>query len=225
MKRRDLIKNSLITSIGLMALGTTASANELMCKPGFTPRQPEGPFYPEDDQLDTDADLIHVNGSRLQALGEVIIVQGVVTDQNCKPVKGALVEIWQACVTGKYNHAADPNPAAVDPNFQYWGKSVTDEQGRYKFRTILPGAYPADENWVRPPHIHFKISRLGYKELITQMYFAGQALNDQDLILQDLSHADQEKVIVELKSETGLPHPVGNFDIQIRKLTKNQKEI
>lgn len=220
MKRRDLIKNSLITSVGLMALSRTAAANELMCKPGLTPRQTEGPFYPVEDQLDTDADLIRLEGSSLFALGEVIIVQGQVTDQNCKPVQGVLVEIWQACASGKYNHPSDPNTAPIDPNFQYWGKSVTDEQGHYKFRTILPGAYPADTDWMRPPHIHFKISRVGYKELITQMYFAGQELNGQDLILQDLSQDEQEKVVVPLRTEAGQAHPVGNFNIQIRKLTK-----
>ena len=150
----------------------------------------------------------------------MIIVKGQVTDQNCNPVKGVLVEIWQACASGKYNHPSDPNTAPIDPNFQYWGKSVTDDQGRYKFRTILPGAYPADTDWMRPPHIHFKISRVGYKELITQMYFAGQELNGQDLILQDLSQDEQEKVIVPLKNEAGQAHPVGEFNIQIRKLIK-----
>ena len=220
MNRRDLIKNSLITSIGLMALSRTAAANELVCKPGLTPRQTEGPFYPVEDQLDTDADLIRLEGSSQLALGEVIIVQGQVTDQNCNPVKGVLVEIWQACASGKYNHPSDPNTAPIDPNFQYWGKSVTDEQGRYRFRTIFPGAYPADTDWIRPPHIHFKISRLGYKELITQMYFAGQELNGKDLILQDLSHEEQEKVVVPLRNIAGQAHPVGDFNIQIRKLTK-----
>lgn len=97
---------------------------------------------------------------------------------------------------------------------------MTDDQGRYRFRTILPGAYPADVGWIRPPHIHFKISRVGYKELITQMYFAGQELNGQDLILQDLDHEEQEKVVVPLRNEIGQAHPVGDFNIQIRKLTK-----
>lgn len=221
MKRRDLIKNSLVTSIGLLALRQTAAANELMCKPGTSPRQPEGPFYPVVDQLDTDADLVRVAGSVLAPLGEVIIIQGQVTDQNCKAVKGALVEIWQACASGKYNHPSDPNTAELDPNFQYWGKALTDEKGNYRFRTIIPGAYPADVGWIRPPHIHYKISALGYRELITQMYFAGQDLNGQDLILQDLDHEEQKKVIVELKNDLSSPHPVGNFNIQIRKLTKN----
>lgn len=218
MKRRDLIKKSLVTSIGLLALRQTAAANELLCKPETSPRQPEGPFYPVIDQLDTDADLVRVEGSVLAPLGEVVIIHGQVTDQNCKAVKGALVEIWQACASGRYNHPSDPNTAELDPNFQYWGKAVTDDKGNYRFRTIIPGAYPADVGWIRPPHIHFKISGLGYKELITQMYFAGQDLNAQDLILQDLDLAEQEKVIVTLKNDSSSPHPVGNFNIQIRKI-------
>lgn len=220
MKRRDLIKNGLISSLGLVALARSAVASEMLCNPGLTPQQAKGPFYPLVDQIDTDADLVLVEGRSQMALGEVVIIQGQVTDQNCQPVKGVLVEIWQACTSGKYNHPSDPNTAAIDPNFQYWGKAVTDGQGKYRFRTIIPGAYPADVGWVRPPHIHFKISRLGYKELITQMYFAGQDLNSQDLILQDLSDEEQKKVVVKLNTMNDQPHPVGDFNIQIRKLTK-----
>jgi protocatechuate 3,4-dioxygenase, beta subunit len=218
MKRRELIRNSLITSLSLIALPKAATASELVCKPGLTPKQAKGPFYPVDPQLDTDADLVQLLGSQAPAKGEVVIIEGVVTNQLCQPVNAALVEIWQACATGKYNHPSDPNTAELDPNFQYWGKAVTDQHGRYRFRTIVPGAYPAADGWIRPPHIHFKISRLGYQELITQMYFAGQELNNQDLILQDLDHADQEKVIVNLKA--GQDFPVGQFNIQIKKLTK-----
>ncbi len=221
MKRRDLIKSGLISSLGLMAFSKAAAANELMCTPGLTPQQTKGPFYPVVDQIDTDADLVRLEGRSQIALGEVVIIQGHVTDQNCQPVQGVLVEIWQACTTGKYNHPSDPNTASIDPNFQYWGKAVTDSQGKYRFRTIIPGAYPADVGWIRPPHIHFKISRLGYKELITQMYFAGQDLNGQDLILQDLSDEEQKKVVVQLNTVTDQPHPVGDFNIQIRKLTKS----
>lgn len=220
MKRRELIKNGLLSSLSVFALARVAKAEDLMCVKGLTPKQVEGPFYPIVDQVDKDADLIYIKGSAAQAIGEVVIVEGYVTDQNCVPVKNALVEIWQACHTGKYNHQADPNPAELDPNFQYWGKAVTDEKGFYRFRTIIPGAYPADTGWDRPPHIHFKISALRHRELITQMYFAGQDLNAKDLILQDLSAADQAKVVVGFKERADQLHPVGQFNIQIRKLTK-----
>jgi protocatechuate 3,4-dioxygenase, beta subunit len=152
------------------------------------------------------------------AKGQVVIIEGVVTDQHCQPVKSVLVEIWQACHTGKYNHSSDPNPAALDPDFQYWGKAMTNEKGEYRFRTIVPGAYPADQDWVRPPHVHYKISKVGYMELITQMYFADQDLNSKDKILQRLPKSEQEKLIVSFQTVEGVAHPTGQFNIQIERI-------
>lgn len=186
-------------------------------------QQPEGPFYPVKDQADKDNDLVVVKGASGQALGQVIIVQGIVTDQACQPVGGVLVEIWQACASGKYNHPSDPNTAKLDPNFQYWGKAVTDAAGAYRFRTIVPGAYPADRNWIRPSHIHFKVQKLGYHELITQMYFAGAKHNDTDLILKQLPLAEQKRVIVPLQNMNGYPLPVANFNMAISKVVARQK--
>lgn len=217
MQRRDLFKKTFLSAVGLTAISKTALA-AAVCLPGTTPNQMEGPFYPKVMGLNSDTDLITLNGSTAAALGEIVIVEGIVTDQNCNPVPGALVEIWQACASGRYNHSSDPNPAPLDPNFQYWGKAVTDAQGFYRFRTIIPGAYPADVGWDRPPHIHFKIAKVGYVELITQMYFKNEPLNAQDLILQALSKADQDKVIVDFQPVNTQAHPVGTFDIQIRKI-------
>lgn len=217
LNRRNLLRNSLMSTAALLVLPLKVSAAE-QCLLGKTPEQTEGPFYPVTDQVDTDADLLHNGNNPKSAKGKVIIVEGIVTDQSCKPVPNALVEIWQACESGRYNHPSDPNTAPLDPNFQYWGKAVTDNNGQYRFRTIVPGSYPADVGWVRPPHIHFKVSRLGYIELITQMYFSGQSLNDQDQILKRLKKADQTKVIIEFKTQENAPHPVGVFNIQIEKI-------
>jgi protocatechuate 3,4-dioxygenase beta subunit len=216
--RRELLKNGLLSTAALIATPRVLQAQNQACSKLKTPAQVEGPFYPVVDQLDTDADLILVKGSQRVAKGQVVIIQGVVTDQNCQPVKSVLVEIWQACHTGKYDHPSDPNPAPLDPDFQYWGKAVTNEKGEYRFRTIVPGAYQADQNWVRPPHVHFKVSKLGYMELITQMYFAGHSLNSKDLILQRLAKPEQEKLIVQFKNIQGVPHPVGQFNINIEKI-------
>jgi protocatechuate 3,4-dioxygenase, beta subunit len=216
--RRQALKDILSKSLaGVGAIGVMGSSTAWaqLCG-GKTPKQPEGPFYPVKNQQDKDEDLTYVNGNSTSAEGQIIIVSGIVTDQNCKPVAGALVEIWQACKSGKYNHPQDPNTAPLDPNFQYWGKSITKDDGSYQFKTIIPGAYPADRDWIRPPHIHYKVSKLGYIELITQMYFKGEAYNKTDKILQRLNRADQAKVVVELVQ--GDKFPVALFDLILEKV-------
>lgn len=208
--RRDLLQ------IGLTALGSLIVAPVAQGAPlcQVTPDQTEGPFYPVKDQRDKDMDLTSVVGSNGKALGQVIGIEGVVVDQNCRPVQGVLVEIWQACASGKYNHPGDPNPAPLDPHFQYWGKALSDANGFYRFKTVLPGAYQANKTWRRPPHIHFKIQKLGYRELITQLYFEGESLNAKDLILQELSPEQQKNVVVPLVNKGGA-FPIAKFDIGI----------
>ncbi len=209
--RRQALKLRLI-SMGAL-IGAKATGNGLSCQQ-TTPPQTKGPFYPVVDQADKDTDLTTVAGSPTVAAGKIILVTGQVTDLNCRPVPNALVEIWQACSTGKYNHPADTNSAALDPHFQYWGKGVSASNGSYLFKTIIPGAYPADVGWIRPPHIHFKIQCLGYPELITQLYFAGDPLNDKDFILQKLKPAEQSKVVIPLVAGTrGFPE--ARFDITL----------
>lgn len=208
--RRHLLQTGLATLGGLLVASRASAAD--VCR--ITPEQTEGPFYPVRDQADKDADLTNVVGGKNNALGEVITIEGIVKDQDCKPVPGVLVEIWQACASGKYNHPGDPNTAPLDPNFQYWGKALSDANGFYRFKTIKPGAYQATASWKRPPHIHFKIQKLGYRGLITQLYFAGDALNDKDLILKDLSPEDQKSVVAPLVSGKG-PFPTATFDIAI----------
>jgi protocatechuate 3,4-dioxygenase beta subunit len=222
MERRQILKLGISASAAL-GLATIGKASELCI--GKTPSQTEGPFYPITKQKDTDWDLIHVQGRQQKALGEVIIVEGQVLDQNCNPVADALVEIWQACQSGKYNHPNDPNPAPLDPDFQYWGRSLTDSEGKYLFRTILPGAYPADTDWTRPPHIHYKVHKRGYMELTTQLYFAGNPLNSADKILARLPMNEQNKVVqpietraIEIPNEGIKNHQVVTFNIEVERL-------
>ncbi len=220
LSRRDLLKSTL-TATGSALAGATFLNRAIAASCGLTPAQTEGPFYPEKDQLDTDTDLTFVKDRTQRALGQVIYIQGRILDPKCKPLPNALVEIWQACASGRYNHSADPNVGApLDPNFQYWGKAVTDAQGRYLFKTIKPGAYPADVDWDRPPHIHFKVQRLGYHELTTQLYFAGEALNEKDKILLDLKPSSRASVITQLRAvdpPLELGAQIGDFDITLRK--------
>ena len=194
--RRSFLKLSATTASLLLGAPKALAAAQ-SC--GLTPAQTPGPFYPGETKFSKDSDLTQMEGRQARPLGQIIYIRGVVSDQRCQPVAGANVEIWQACASGRYNNDKDPNTATLDPNFKYWGETYTDGDGVYMFKTIIPGAYPADTDWIRPPHIHFKIAKLGHKELVTQMYFAGNAYNDADLILHDVPATDRPSVIVDFK--------------------------
>jgi protocatechuate 3,4-dioxygenase beta subunit len=215
--RRQFLK------LGAGAAGALALANPLpkaiasTC--GLTPPQTPGPFYPGEQSFHQDNDLTTIPGHSARAQGQVVYVRGKVLDQRCNPVVGADVEIWQACASGRYNNRKDPNTAPIDPNFKYWGETTTDQNGEYAFKTIIPGAYPADTGWTRPPHIHFKVAALGHRELVTQMYFKGDPLNDADLILGDIPPAERAGVVVEFLPSPAGYEPgslLGEFDITLR---------
>ena len=214
MKRRQLLQFGL-GGIGIGLAGSAATA--LTC--GITPKQTAGPFYPVQDQNDKDTDLTKVKGHAQNAKGTTVRIRGVVMDENCLPVKNAVVEIWQACHSGRYNHPLDEeNENELDPHFQYWGIAVTDSQGEYSFKTIVPGSYLAAPGWTRPPHVHFKVHAMGYHELITQMYFSGNSLNDVDNILQALTPEEQQRVVIDFKFDAMELMTVGQFDIILKKV-------
>ncbi len=215
LPRRNFLRIGVAGAVSGLVL-QHAKAAELCAQ---TVAQPEGPFYPGDANILPINDLTRVAGSTTPALGEVIYVRGVVRDADCRPVEGVNVEIWQACASGKYNHAGDPNPAPLDPNFRYWGEAFTNALGEYEFKTIKPGAYPASSEWDRPPHIHFRLAKRGYVELITQMYFAGEPLNSEDLILQRVPERFRDTVVVDFSPSLTQPGAqVGIFDISIEKI-------
>lgn len=213
ISRRDVLGAGAVGTGILLTTGcqsetpVAAAAPEAATLPGpvLTPAQTEGPFYPVVDQADKDADLTRLGDSAAVADGEIILVEGRVLDAAGAPIANAVVDIWQANAAGRYAHERDPNPAPLDPKFQGWAIMTTDADGRYGFKTIRPGAYPAEADWWRPPHIHFKVARRGYRELTTQMYFDGEALNDVDHIVQDLTEPQRSSVIAR-RTDTSAPY-------------------
>jgi protocatechuate 3,4-dioxygenase beta subunit len=208
--RRSILK----AGAGIAASAVSAT---VMAKPAeITPANPEGPFYPKHEQVDKDTDLTLIEGHTERAQGQVIRVTGEVLDDEGKPVEGALVDIWQANTHGRYHHEDDPATAPEDPDFQGWGMVKTDAEGRYAFTTIKPGAYKVDESWKRPPHIHYKVSRRGFHEITTQMYFAGEILNETDPLLQGVAEDARDLLTVEFHETDGIPH--GHFPIVLAKV-------
>ncbi len=124
------------------------------------------------------------------AQGERIIVEGLVLDEDERPIPNTLVELWQANAAGRYRHDGDQHDAPLDPNFTGSGRAITDAEGRYRFVTIKPGAYPwrNHHNAWRPAHLHFSIFGPSFlTRLITQMYFPGDPLLAHDPIFNSTS--------------------------------------
>ena len=154
-----------------------------------TPSQTIGPFFSTGLIREGDDDLAALSVGAPRAQGVPIVVSGRVTDEEGRPVRKALIEVWQANRWGKYDHPDDVTDAPLDPKFKGWGRMLTDAEGRYRFRSVKPGAYPNPgyDNWMRPPHIHYSIFAAGLMQrLITQLYFPGEALNDIDPILNGI---------------------------------------
>jgi protocatechuate 3,4-dioxygenase beta subunit len=177
-----------------------------------TPNQPKGPFFPVSFPDDTNTDLTTLDNIHY-AKGIQVYVQGQVMDAKTgKPIENATVEIWQACESGKYDHPEDPNLAPADPYFQYYGKDETTATGKYVFKTIIPGAYPATMDWLRPPHIHYLIKSPQYKELVTQLYFHPKSLLPDEAINYD--HIPEELRKGNMEGKPRLPrHGPGFLDV------------
>jgi protocatechuate 3,4-dioxygenase beta subunit len=142
-----------------------------------------GPLLGDGRVAGLDHDLTRQHAG--EPLGERIVVTGRLLDGDGRPVAGTLVEVWQANAAGRYRHEVDQHPAPLDPNFSGAGRCVTDADGRYRFVTVKPGAYPwrnHDNAW-RPAHIHFSVfGRAFTQRLVTQMYFPGDPLLAHDPI-------------------------------------------
>lgn len=142
----------------------------------LTPRQTEGPFYPDQLPLDTDNDLVVMNDALTPAVGEVTWLSGRLLTSAGRPIRNATIEIWQCDSTGVYLHTkTGGDKEKRDRNFQCFGRFVTGSTGDYVFRTIKPVPYPG-----RTPHIHLAVKIRGKKELVTQCYIKGHPQNEKD---------------------------------------------
>jgi protocatechuate 3,4-dioxygenase, beta subunit len=179
-----------------------------------------GPVYGHEDIGELDHDLTRQHEG--EPLGERIIVHGQVLDGDGRPVRNTLVELWQANAAGRYRHEVDRHPAPLDPSFSGAGRCVTDDEGRYRFITIKPGAYPWNNhpNAWRAAHIHFSLFGPAFAtRLVTQMYFPGDPLFFQDpifLSVRDSRH--RERMIARFDLDHTVPEwaLAYEFDVVLR---------
>lgn len=208
IKRRNFLKNAALGSVATV-LATNTHAKTI------TPSEVEGPFYPITPQKDKDADLTRVEGRDGTAKGEIIEISGQVFDQDGNPIEDVTIDLWQANSYGKYHHPHDDSDAPVDPNFQGWAILKSGKQGRFKLKTVLPGAYPLGAPQQRTPHIHVKVSKLGFESLLTQIYFPDQPLNEKDGLFRRKTKEEQELMTARRMSGQGDQY---QFDFYIERV-------
>ncbi len=179
----------------------------------LTPRQTEGPFYPDKMPLDVDNDLVIINDAITPAVGEITHLTGRVLDVNANPIKNAIVEIWQVDSNGVYIHTEAPRQNRRDANFQGFGRFETGSTGEYRFRTIKPVRYGG----ARTAHIHFAINKNGHRLLTSQMYVKDNPDNEWDSIFRNTGRASHDLLSVPFKPLPGseIGELTANFDVVI----------
>ena len=151
-----------------------------------TPWQGEGPFYPDRIPEDTDNDLVKNGDTSVEAGGKILILNGMLVNLDSQPVKGVSIEIWQTDKNGVYLHSGSFARDIMDKKFQGFGRTKTDRNGRFFFRTIVPTEYPG-----RTPHIHMKLLSEGNIILTTQLYIHDHPQNKKDFLFQRMNLAEQ----------------------------------
>ena len=206
------------TTWGVAAFATPGVFAEQLTR---TPRQTEGPFYPDELPLDVDNDLVVINDAITPAVGEITHLTGRVLDVNGNPVKNALVEIWQVDSRGIYIHTDAPRRTRRDVNFQGFGRFETGSTGQYRFRTIKPVPYGG----ARTAHIHFAINKNGHRLLTTQLYVKDNPDNAWDFIFRRSGRAAHDMLSAAFEplpgSETG--ELTANFDIVIGETSEDRE--
>jgi len=158
----------------------------------LTPSQTAGPFYPVTPPLHKDNDLTRVEGRSGRAAGQIADLSGRVLDMDGQALAGLRVEIWQCDANGRYRHPRDRQNVVEDPDFQGFGHTMTDAEGRYRFRTIRPVPYPG-----RTPHIHAAVFQEGGRPFVTQIYVAGEPLNQRDGLFMRVPEALRPLLLAE----------------------------
>lgn len=200
LTRRELLTSAGIAAISAPTLGCSFDGAAATANPRATPHQTAGPFYPDEFPADHDADLLQLVGSANAAQGEAVNVTGTVKSSDGEPISGATVDLWQCDANGVYHHPADRTEGR-DAAFQGFGRTETDANGHFAFRTIRPVPYPG-----RTPHIHVRVWRHGTSVLTTQFYDGRQTdANAADGLYRRMSEAERELVTVDFVEDRAEP--------------------
>lgn len=180
----------------------------------ISPWQTIGPFFNRGLLQGDESDL--TNAGSQPPDGQIIEVTGVVFEETGNPVPSAVLEIWQANAQGRYDHPGDQSAAPLDPNFKGFGRAISDIEGVFRFRTIMPGPVPGPGNTLQAPHLAMSIHSAGLlRRLITRVYFDGNSENADDPILNSIDDTEHRATLI-AKKRDGADNPVYEFNIKLR---------
>jgi protocatechuate 3,4-dioxygenase beta subunit len=174
---------------------------------GRTPHHTTGPFFPAQFIAAGENDLTRLPGSAAEARGRKLRLEGRVVDGMGQPAVNVILELWQADARGVFHDPADPRFAERDPGFAGWGRTWTDEEGRYRFLTVMPGPYPSgtDAAWIRPPHLRLLVLGSGImRPLVTEVFFPGEPLTAGDRLLAAVADPERRARLSRAGGRAGL---------------------
>ena len=200
----DLTRRRVLLGLAGLLLPVSGNASGVWMP---TPRQTAGPFYPAELPLDDDNELTRVAGRDAPAKGHATDLTGRILDTSGRALRHMRIEIWQCDAHGRYRHPRDRGGAAIDANFQGHGRTVSDGQGRYRFRTIRPVPYPG-----RTPHIHVAVFPRGTPPFTTQLYIKGEPRNQTDFLFRRVPAERRHLVVADFVAAG--PH--GDAELQAR---------
>lgn len=177
-----------------------------------------GPFFPGHFVTGC-GDLTSFQGKH--ARGQHIILTGRILEEGDRPILNAIVEIWQPDAAGVFRHPLDPRAPEADPGFYGWGRARTDADGRYSFRTVMPGVSHNDRA-PRWPHVNLMILAIGLtRRLVTTVFFAETPDSVRDPVFECVADpAARARMLARLQPELqrngGGDCPVYCYDIVTR---------
>ena len=206
---RDMARGGLTRRALILAAPSLLVSGAALAALAPTPGAGEGPFYPVRMPSDDDADLVRVEGAMPEAGGDILHLAGRVLDTNARPIAGVRIEIWQCDANGRYHHPRDSGHRSLDEYFQGFGRTLTDTEGRYRFRTIRPVPYPG-----RAPHIHVAVFPPAAEPFVTQLYVKDEPRNAHDFIFNSIPAERRQFVLAAFSPTKNAEAELSaNFDI------------